>query len=137
MRKNKKITEKSTCFPETIRIPSEPLAVNATPDLETEKNVSCNKDSNNIHLIEWEKIKNIDEQQFVNTCHGQLCTFLDRHFHYKLCSNNILFSKLYKLKRHLKQILLCKKSCEKYGLIGCLPCRVSDHCKTISKRKGN
>ena len=57
MRKNKKkITEKSTCFPETIKTLPEPLAVNATPDLETEKKVSCKKDSNNIHLIEWEKI---------------------------------------------------------------------------------
>ena len=27
--------------------------------------------------------------------------------------------------------------CAKYGLIGCLPCRVSDHCKTISKREVN
>ena len=56
MRKNKKNPEKSTWFPEIIKTPSEPLAVNATPDLETEKKVSCKKDSNNIHLIEWEKI---------------------------------------------------------------------------------
>ena len=92
MRKNKRNPEKSTWFPEIIKTPSEPLAVNATPDLETEKKVSCKKDSNNNHLIEWEKNKNIDEQQFVNTCHGELCTFLDRHFHCKLCSNDILFS---------------------------------------------
>ena len=89
-KKQNKITEKSTCFPEIIKTPSEPLAVNATPDLETEKKVSCKKDSNNIHLIEWEQIQNIDEQQFVNTCHGKLCTFLDRLFHCKLCSNDIL-----------------------------------------------
>ena len=136
-KKQKKITEKSTCFPEIIKTPSEPLAVNATPDLETEKKVSCKKDSNNIHLIEWEKIQNIDEQQFVNTCHGERCTFLDRHFHCKLCNNDILFSKLYKLKRHLKQVHLNLEHCAKYSLIGCLPCRVSDHCKTISKKKVN
>ena len=92
-KKQNKITEKSTCFPEIIKTPSEPLAVNATPDLETEKKVSCKKDSNNIHLIEWEKIKNIDEQKFFHPCHGELCTFLDRHFHCKLCSNDILFRK--------------------------------------------
>ena len=138
MRKDKKkTTEKSTCFPEITKTPFEPLAVNATLDLEIEKKVSCKKDSNNIHLIEWEKIKNIDEQQFVNTCHGELCTFLDRHFHCKLCSNHILFSKLYKLKRHLKQVHLNLEHCAKYGLIGSLSCRVSDHYKTISKRKVN
>ena len=95
------------------------------------------KDSNNIYLIEWEKIKNIDEHQFVNTSHGELCTFLDRHFHCKLCSNDILFSKLNKLKRHLKQVHFNLEHCAKCGLIGCLACRVTDHCKRISKRKVN
>ena len=76
MRKNKKkITKKSTCFPEIIKTSNEPLAVNATPDLETEKKASGKNDSNNIHFIEWEKIKNTDEQHFVHTCHGELCTF--------------------------------------------------------------
>ena len=58
MRKKKqKKPEKSTCFPEIIKTPSEPLAVNATSDLETGKKVSGKEDSNNIHLIEWERIK--------------------------------------------------------------------------------
>ena len=48
-----------------------------------------------------------------------------------------MFSKLYKLKRHLKQVHLNLEHCAKQGLIGCLPCRVSDHCKTVSKRKVN
>ena len=49
------------------------------------------KDSNNIYLIDWEKIKNIDEHQFVNTSHEELCTFLDRHFNCKLCSNDLAY----------------------------------------------
>ena len=107
------------------------------PDIETEKKVSGKKDANNIYLIEWVKIKNVDEHQFVNTFHGELCPFLDRHFNCKLCSNDILFSKLYKLKKHLKQVHFNLEHCAKCGSIGCLPCRVSDHCKRISKRKVN
>ena len=61
-KKQKKQTKKSTCFPEIIKTPNEPLAVNATPDLEIEKKASGKNDSNNIHFTEWEKIKNIDDQ---------------------------------------------------------------------------